>query len=138
MPLNVMDAHFRSFTKLVIRKRRRWAWHPGDEKHGQWRDFEEQHRHAAECLQYALTLPTSVVITGIDGQSILDQALQAATSFKPLSSQQIAAILKKTEQAAGKGEYELFKTSGIFDSTAKHPEWLGPEAPNVQKLGGDV
>src|SRR5258708_39162569 len=91
-----------------------------------------------ECLQYALSLSTSVVITGIDGQEILDQALQVAVNFKPLSSQQITAILNKTAKAADRGEYELFKTSGLFDSTAKHPEWLGPEAPHVQKLGSDL
>jgi hypothetical protein len=91
-----------------------------------------------ECLQYALSLPASVVITGIDGQPLLDQALHVASNFKPLTSQQVAAILNKTAAAAAKGEYELFKTSAHFDSTAKHPEWLGGEAPNVQKLGSDT
>jgi hypothetical protein len=88
-----------------------------------------------ECLEYALNLPTSVVITGIDSDEILDQAFQVASNFKPLSAQQVAAILAKSKDAAARGEYELFKTSAHFDSTAKHPEWLGGETPQVQKLG---
>jgi predicted aldo/keto reductase-like oxidoreductase len=139
MPLNVMDAHFRSFAKLVIPQAQKMGLGIlGMKSMGSGVILKSNTATPVECLQYALSLPTSVVITGIDGQNILDQALQVAGTFKPLSSQQIAAILNKTAQAAGKGEYELFKTSGHFDSTATHPEWLGPEAPNVQKLGNDT
>lgn len=46
-------------------------------------------------------------------------------TFKPLSREQTAALVAKTKQAAVTGKYELFKTSAHFDSTAKHPEWLG-------------
>jgi hypothetical protein len=53
-----------------------------------------------------------------------------------LSKEQVAALLAKTAQAAAKGEYELFKTSEHFDSTAHHPEWLGGKAPHVDQLAG--
>jgi len=91
-----------------------------------------------ECLEYALSLPASVVITGIDSQQVLDQALTIGSHFKPLTGQQISAILQKTAQAASKGEYELFKTTTHFDSTAMHPEWLGPETQQVEQLGSDT
>ena len=78
-----------------------------------------------ECLQYALSLPTSVVITGIDSMQILDQAFKAANSYDKLTKADIAAILNKTTPVAMDGKYEPFKTSPIFDSTAAHPEWLG-------------
>ena len=78
-----------------------------------------------ECLQYALSLPTSVVITGIDSMQILDQAFKAANSYDKVTKADIAAILKKTAPVAMDGKYEPFKTSPIFDSTAAHPEWLG-------------
>lgn len=78
-----------------------------------------------ECLQYALSLPTSVVITGIDSTEILDQAFKAANSYDKLTKADIAAILNKTTPVAMDGKYEPFKTSPIFDSTAAHPEWLG-------------
>ena len=66
----------------------------------------------------------------------LEQALEAARTFCPLSEQEVAALLAKTAQAAAKGEYELFKTSEHFDSTAHHPEWLGGQATHVDQLAG--
>src|SRR5690348_4279168 len=87
-----------------------------------------------ECLHYALNLPTSVVITGIDKQQVLDQAFEAAKTFHLMNEEQVAALLAKTEQLALTGKYELFKTSAHFDSTARHPDWLGSDSPAVQKL----
>ena len=87
-----------------------------------------------ECLHYALNLPTSVVITGCDSMEILEQALDAVRSFQPLSAAQVKAILAKTKAAATDGEFEPFKTSSIFDSTATHPDWLGEEPQRVRKL----
>ena len=72
-----------------------------------------------------MNLPTSVVITGIDSIPILDQALEAVRTFQPMSQQQLTALLARTAQAAAQGQYELFKTTSHFDSTAKNPEWLG-------------
>jgi hypothetical protein len=77
-----------------------------------------------ECLHYALNLPTSVVITGIDRMDILDQAIEAARTFRPMDRAVVRALLAKTATAAATGRYEQFKTSDRFDSTAKHPEWL--------------
>jgi hypothetical protein len=87
-----------------------------------------------ECLQYALSLPTSVVITGIDSMEILDQAFQVADSFHPLSEEEREALLSKTRAAAAKGKFEPFKTSSIFDGTAENPEWLGEEPRKIRDL----
>jgi hypothetical protein len=89
---------------------------------------------ATECLHYALNLPTSVVITGIDRMEILDQALEAVNTFAPMNEQQLGALLRKTAKAASRGEFELFKTSSIFDATTTHPEWLGEEPERIQRL----
>ena len=78
-----------------------------------------------ECLHYALSLPTSVVITGIDNQKTLDQALEAANTFKPLSQTQLSALLAKTRTQALTGKYEAFKTTNQYDGTAQHPQWMG-------------
>ena len=75
-----------------------------------------------------------MVITGIDSRRILDQALQAARSFRPLTVSQLSAILSKTAKAAASGTLELWKTTSHFDSTAQHPEWLGGETQAVQNL----
>ncbi len=89
---------------------------------------------AVECLTFSLSLPTSVVITGIDDRRSLDQAFAVAKSFKPLAQDQMAALLAKTEQAASQGKYELFKTTSFFDTTAKHPDFLGGDTTEVIHL----
>ena len=78
-----------------------------------------------ECLHYALNLPTSVVINGCDSMARLDQAFEAVRLFKPLTSEQLTALVAKTKQAALTGRYEPFKTTAQFDGTAQHPEWMG-------------
>jgi len=89
---------------------------------------------AIECLHYALNLPTSVVITGMDSMERLDQALEAIRSFQPLSESQVQAILAKTAKAARRGEFELFKTSSVFDATAYNPDWLGKEPQRIREI----
>jgi len=81
-----------------------------------------------------LNLPTSVVITGIDNMTILDQAFKAVETFHPLSDQELQALLAKTSSHAANGIFEPFKTTSIFDGTAKNPAWLGEEPQQVQQL----
>ena len=135
MPLNVMDAHFRSFSKLVVPEAQKMGIAIlGMKSMGSGVILKSNTATAVECLQFALNLPASVIITGIENQHDLDQAFQVAQKFE-LSQQELGAILQKTQQAAANGEYELFKTSAHFDSTAKHPEWLGQETQQVKQLG---
>src|SRR4029077_14234509 len=97
MPLNVMDAHFRSFGQnvlpvLVKNKIGVLGMKPLA------RGFILKSRAATpiECLHYAMNLPTSTVITGIDKMELLDQALEAARTFRPMSSEAVAGLLAKT------------------------------------------
>jgi hypothetical protein len=78
-----------------------------------------------ECLHYAMNLPTSTVITGIESMEILNQAFEAVRTFQPMSQEQVRELLNRTREVALKGQYEPFKTTSQFDSTAKNPEWLG-------------
>ena len=89
---------------------------------------------AIECLHYALSLPTSVVITGCDSMEILEQSLEAARTFRPMSQAEIRPLLARTAKAASTGEFELFKTTSIFDSTTYHPDWLGEEPERVKRM----
>jgi hypothetical protein len=86
--------------------------------------LESKTATAAECLRYAMNLPTSVMTTGCDSMGILDQAIEAAVTFEPMSSDEVQALLARTEAASTGGKYERFKSSDYFDSTAKHPQWL--------------
>ncbi|HET7753883.1 MAG TPA: aldo/keto reductase [Anaeromyxobacteraceae bacterium] len=135
MPLNVMDAHYRSFEKLVLPELvASGTGVLGMKPLANGIILRSGAVSAAECLQYALNLPTSVVITGVDSLEILEQALMAATSFRPWSREEVAAVLARTAAPAARGEYEPFKTSSIFDATAEHPEWLGEEPERLQAL----
>ncbi|RKH61533.1 aldo/keto reductase [Corallococcus interemptor] len=126
LPLNVMDAHFNSFEKRVL---------PVLVKDGigvlamkSMGDpfiLDSKTVTAPECLRYNLSLPVSVVITGIDSQERLQQALTAARGFKPLREKDVQALLAKTKDAAQDGAYEKYKTSHHFDGTVQNPQWLG-------------
>jgi aryl-alcohol dehydrogenase-like predicted oxidoreductase len=128
MPLNVMDALYRSFTRLVIPELvRQGVGVLGMKSLGNGIILKSGAVTAIECLHYALNLPTSVVITGVDSMEVLDQAFEAARTFRPMGQDEVEALLAKTAGAGSRGRFELFKTSSIFDSTAAHPEWLGEE-----------
>jgi aryl-alcohol dehydrogenase-like predicted oxidoreductase len=126
MPLNLFDAHFRSFARNVVPVLvKEQIGVLGMKPMASGEILEAKVVTAVECLNYALTLPTSVVITGIETMDRLKQALDVAKNFKPLTEDQVGALLKRTEQAAAKGKFEKFKTGVQFDTTAKHPEYLG-------------
>jgi len=123
MPLNVMDAHYRSFAKLVVPELvRDRIGVLGMKSLGNGLILKSGLVTATECLHYALNLPTSVVITGMDSLDVLHQAVEAADTFTPMSESDVQAILAKTAPAAARGEFELFKTSSIFDATTTNPE----------------
>jgi aryl-alcohol dehydrogenase-like predicted oxidoreductase len=126
MPINVMDAHFRSFLNGVA---------PVAQEHGTailaMKTFGDpyilQNKTVTpiEALHFGLNSPAAVVITGIDSPAILDQAFEAVKSFRPMNEQHVSAILAKTKDAAMTGKFELFKTSSHYDGTIKNPSWLG-------------
>ena len=126
MPLNVMDAHFNSFEKKVLPV---LVEHKigvlGMKPMGDKLILKSKTATPIECLHYAMNLPTSVVITGCDSMDILHQALEAARTFKPMSSTEIASLLGKTAPAAKEGEFERYKISHDFDGTFHNPQWLG-------------
>jgi aryl-alcohol dehydrogenase-like predicted oxidoreductase len=126
MPLNVMDYHFRSFAHQVVPKLvEQGIAVLGMKSMGSGIILKSGTVTPLECLHYALNLPTSVVITGMDSLERVDQALEAARTFKPMNDQDVLRLVSKTKDAAMKGEYELFKTSTRFDGTANNPQWMG-------------
>ncbi len=135
MPLNVMDAHYRSFEKLVLPELvKQNIGVLGMKSMGNGIILKSGTVTPVECLHYALSLPTSVVITGCDSMELLDQALDAVRTFRPMTVPQREALLSKTRAAAARGEFEPFKTSSIFDSTARHPDWLGEEPQGLRGM----
>src|SRR5208337_954756 len=101
MPLNLMDAHYRSFAKAVVPELvSRNIGVLGMKSMANGILLKSHTVTPMECLHYALNLPTAVVITGIDSMEILDQAFEAVRTFHPLSEQEIDALLSKTAEAA--------------------------------------
>jgi predicted aldo/keto reductase-like oxidoreductase len=135
MPLNPMDAHFRSFGKMVLPKLvKAGIGVLGMKSMGAGSLLKSGTVNPRECLRYALSLPTSVVITGIESLDLLNQALDVARSFRPMTESETNELLGKTAEAAAGGTYELFKTTQHHDSTAEHPEWLGADPERVREL----
>ncbi|MGI4950574.1 MAG: aldo/keto reductase [Janthinobacterium lividum] len=136
MPLNVMDAHFRSFAHGVLP----YLVQNGIAVLGM-KTFgdsvllkSEAPIQPLEYLHYSLNLPTSVVITGIQNRRDLDQAFEATRTFQPMTKEKVAELLSRSRPFALQGKYELFKTSSTFDGTAKNAKWLGQDVASVQKL----
>jgi len=125
MPLNVMDAHFRSFEKKVVPELvKNEIGVLGMKPLGSGAILRSNSVSATECLHYAMNLPTSTVITGVDSMHVLDQAIDAARTFKPLTPETVAALLARTAGLAASGTYERFKTSTQFDGTTHNPQWM--------------
>jgi uncharacterized protein len=126
MPLNVMDAHFRSFTHEVLPVLTKEEIAPlGMKCFGDHFILDSKTVAPVEALHYCLNLPVAVQITGIANQQVLDQALETARTFQPLSQAQVNSLLDRTRGAAQQGRYELYKTTANFDGTAKDPHVLG-------------
>ncbi|HXJ40104.1 MAG TPA: aldo/keto reductase [Bryobacteraceae bacterium] len=125
-PSNVMDWNFRSFVHQVMPMALKdgiavQTMKPMGGKY----ILESKVVTPAECLRYALSQPTSVVIHGMEKMEYLTQSLAVVKNFQPMTSEEIAALSAKAKEAAMTGKFELFKTTSRFDSTARHPEWLG-------------
>ena len=135
MPLNVMDAHYRSFEKMVLPELlKQKTGVLGMKSMANGILLKSRTVTAIECLHYALHLPTSVVITGIDSIEILDQACEAVRTFHLLSDEEVRSLLSRTAGAAACGDFEQLKTTSIFDGTARNPEWLGEEPQYLEQL----
>jgi len=126
MPLNVMDANVDGFEKMVLPVlESRGIGVLGMKPIGAGKILESGTVSAVECLAYAMTLPTSVVITGCESMQDLEQALNVARTFRPLSPDQRAALLARTAAPARDEKFEAYKTTAEHDSTSTHKEWLG-------------
>lgn len=126
MPENVMDAHFRSFGHEVLPVLVREEIAPlGMKAFGDHFILESKTVTPIEGLHYCMNLPISVQITGLDSQAVLDQAFEAARTFKPMTEAQVAELLERTKDSAQVGQFELYKTTNHFDGTAHNPAWLG-------------
>jgi aryl-alcohol dehydrogenase-like predicted oxidoreductase len=138
MPLNVMDAHYRSFEKEVLPKL-------VEQKIGviamkslaAGSILESKTVSPIECLHYTMNLPVATVVTALESMKLIDQAIEAVDTFKPMTLAEINSLLARTATAATEGRFELYKTSSIFDGTAANPAWLGAETAKIPGFTGE-
>jgi predicted aldo/keto reductase-like oxidoreductase len=126
MPVNVMDAHFESFVRkvmpaLVEKKIGIQTMKPI----GGGIILQSKTVTAPECLRFAMSQPTDVVITGCESIEMVQQALNTARGFKAMNQEEMASLLSRTAGAAAEGKFELYKTTTNFDGTTHNPQWLG-------------
>ena len=126
MPINVLDAHYRSFEREVMPVAQKDDVAVlGMKPMGAGLILESGAATAEECLRYAMSVPgVSVTITGCDSEGVLEQALHLAVNFEPMTDEERRALLARTVTAAQKGQWEKFKTTQQFDGTEQNRRWL--------------
>jgi aryl-alcohol dehydrogenase-like predicted oxidoreductase len=126
MPINVLDAHYRSFEKEVLPAAQQQGTAVlGMKSMAAGLILESGAASAEECLRYAMSVPgVSVTITGCDNEGVLEQALWLATTFKPMTGDERQKLLARTAPHAQGGKWEQFKTTQAFDGTEQHKHWL--------------
>jgi uncharacterized protein len=117
MPLNIMDSQFRSFQHRVLPVLNQRGIAPIAMKSlgGNGKIVSEAIVSIEEALRYVLSLPIATLVSGIDSEKVLEQNLKIVREFKPMTTEEMAAIENKVQPYAGDGRFELFKSSKVYD-----------------------
>lgn len=116
MPINVMDAHFRSFQKEVLPAcLESGAGVIGMKGLGGGLIPSNTELTAQDCIRYALSQPISSLVCGMVSMKDLQQNVAIARDFTPLSEVEQREMEAKVKDVAGDGRYELFKTTQLMD-----------------------
>lgn len=125
LPLNVLDAHFDSFERLLLpRLLEERIGVIGMKPLADGRIAQTGIAAAEEALRYAMSLPVSVTVTGCESMERVEQALRVARGFAPMSEDEVNALLARTAPAGQDGADERYKTTDAYDATAHNPSWI--------------
>ncbi|MGD0359502.1 MAG: aldo/keto reductase [Bryobacteraceae bacterium] len=118
MPLNAFDSHFHSFERQVLPELRRRGIAALGMKPicGHADPVQKGVLTGEEALRYAMSLPVTTTITGIDKPEILQQALKVALGFQPMTPAEMQALRDRCQEYAADGRFELYKLSLKFDN----------------------
>ena len=117
MPLNVLDAHFRSFERRVLPEAaKRQLGIVGMKPMAFKIRAKTGVVTSTECLHYAMSLPVSVTITGCETMQRLETAILAARTFKQLSEAEMQTLRDRLTPFVKNGEAEPYKTTANFDN----------------------
>jgi aryl-alcohol dehydrogenase-like predicted oxidoreductase len=134
LPLNGFDATFRSFEQLVLPEliKQRIAV-IGMKSFGAGEAVKHKAVTPDEALRYAMSLPVTTTISGMDSMRVLRQNMKIAQGFRPMTESQMQAYRKKLAEPAADGRHELYKTTAQHDGVegrAQHG------FPSQEELGG--
>jgi aryl-alcohol dehydrogenase-like predicted oxidoreductase len=134
LPLNGFDATFRSFEQVVLPELKKQGIAAlGMKSFGAGEAVRHKAVTPADALRYAMSLPVTTTISGIDSMRVLRQNVKIAQAFRPMTEAQMESYRKRLRAEAADGRYELYKT------TAQHDGVEGREQhgfPSVEELGG--
>lgn len=133
MPLNCLDATFRSFEQRVLPEanRRRLAVFGMKSLGGSGEILKYGAATPAEALRYAMSLPVATTISGVDSRDVLEQNLAIAGGFQPMPEQEMQALRERCRTFAADGRAELFKTTKKYDGAVGREQH---HFPSVEKL----
>jgi aryl-alcohol dehydrogenase-like predicted oxidoreductase len=118
MPLNPFDAGFHSFAQQVLPEvNRRGIGALGMKSMGgtAWA-ITHGIVTAEELLRYAMSLPVSTTISGMDSIDVLRQNIRVARSFRPMTEDEMNALRARCAPTAADGRYEPYKVSLRYDN----------------------
>ncbi len=135
LPINVMDAHYRSFQRQVLPElnRRGIAALGMKGLGGRGQLVTDVGLSPAACRRYALTLPISTLIVGCESMENLEQDLAIAREFTPMSEVEKTELLERVRPEAGDGRHEWFKSTQFFDSPTHRAQHSFPPMEAVIK-----
>jgi uncharacterized protein len=112
-----MDGSFRSFETKVLPELNRRGIAPLGMKSlgGSGEMVAKGAITAEEGLRYAMSLPVATTISGVDSLETLQQNMEIALNFKPMSPEEMEALRKRCKRYASDGRFELFKTTKKYD-----------------------
>ena len=122
MPINVFDYHYRSFQNLVLPVAvERKIGVIGMKPLASGIVVKTKAVDPIEALHYALNQPVSTVVTGCDSLEILEQAIRAVVTFKPLTATELASLRERSKPFGLTGQNEPFKTTTGFERARVAP-----------------
>ncbi len=136
MPLNPCDASFRSFEKLVLPElAKRGMAVLGMKAFGGTADMIKRGLVTPqEALRYAMSLPVTTTISGMDTIAVLRQNLAVARGFKPMTAPEMQALRDRCARLAADGRFETYKVSVRYDNPQAREAHDFPLDPNIKEL----
>ncbi len=112
MPINILDAQYRSFQKKVLPECTKRDIGAIGMKALSGGIIPDDLKVSAEmCRRFSLSLPICTLVCGIASRKDLQQDLAMARSFTPVTQEEIEDLLAGTAEVGGDGKFEKYKTT---------------------------